>query len=49
MTRVGKIGSGQITKLVNQVIVAINLAAMSEAFVLRKKAGVNPKNIYEAI
>lgn len=47
--RVGDIGSGQTTKLANQVIVAINIAAMSEAFVLGKKAGVNPKNIYEAI
>lgn len=47
--RVGDIGSGQTTKLVNQIIVAINIAAMSEAFILGKKAGVNPKNIYEAI
>lgn len=49
VVRVGEIGSGQTTKLVNQIIVAINIAAMSEAFVLGKKAGVNPKNIYEAI
>ena len=49
VVRVGQIGSGQTTKLVNQIIVAINIAAISEAFVLGKKAGVNPKNIYEAI
>lgn len=49
VTRVGDIGSGQLTKLVNQIIVALNIAAVSEAFMLGKKAGVNPKNIYEAI
>ncbi len=49
VVRVGETGSGQTTKLVNQIIVAVNIAAMSEAFVLGKKAGVNPKNIYEAI
>ena len=45
----GKSGSGQTTKLVNQIIVALNLAAISEGFVLGMKAGVDPKLIYEAI
>jgi len=49
VVRVGDIGSGQTTKLVNQIIVAINIAAMSEALILGKKAGVNPRNIYKAI
>jgi len=49
VVRVGEIGSGQTTKLVNQIIVAINIAAMAEALILGKKAGVDPKNIYEAI
>lgn len=49
VVRVGDIGSGQTTKLANQVIVAINIAAMAEALILGKKAGVDPKNIYEAI
>lgn len=46
---VGKTGSGQVTKLVNQIIVALNLAAIGEGFVLGMKAGVNPQLIYEAI
>ncbi|MBI5582364.1 MAG: 2-hydroxy-3-oxopropionate reductase [Deltaproteobacteria bacterium] len=48
-TLVGPIGAGNITKLVNQIIVALNIAALSEAFVLGKKAGVNPRLIFEAI
>ena len=40
----GGIGSGNVTKLANQVIVALNIAAMSEALVLAKKAGVNPRD-----
>jgi len=49
VVRVGDLGSGQTTKLANQIIVALNIAAMAEALILGKKAGVNPKNIYEAI
>jgi 2-hydroxy-3-oxopropionate reductase len=49
VTRVGEIGSGNTTKLANQIIVALNIAAMSEAMVLATKAGVDPKNVYEAI
>lgn len=45
----GEIGAGNVTKLCNQAIVAINIAAVSEALMLGKKAGVNPKSIYEAI
>ena len=48
-TLVGPVGAGNITKLVNQIIVAINIAALSEAFVLGKKAGANPRLIFEAI
>lgn len=46
---VGKIGSGNMTKLANQIIVAVNIAAMSEAFVLATKSGVDPKSVFEAI
>jgi 2-hydroxy-3-oxopropionate reductase len=49
VVRVGDIGSGNITKLANQVIVALNIAAMSEALVLGTKAGVDPALIYNAI
>ena len=46
---VGEIGSGNIAKLCNQIIVAINIAAMSEALTLAQKAGVNPEVVYKAI
>jgi 2-hydroxy-3-oxopropionate reductase len=45
----GDIGAGNITKLANQIIVALNIAAMSEALVLATKAGVEPELIYKAI
>ena len=45
----GDIGAGNVTKLANQVIVALNIAAMSEALVLATKAGVNPDLVFQAI
>jgi 2-hydroxy-3-oxopropionate reductase len=45
----GDIGAGNVTKLANQIIVAINIAAMSEALVLASKAGVEPELVYKAI
>ncbi|WP_200957458.1 2-hydroxy-3-oxopropionate reductase [Paenibacillus sp. Root444D2] len=47
--RTGDIGAGNVTKLANQIVVAINIAAMSEAFVLASKAGVQPELVYQAI
>lgn len=49
VTLVGGVGAGNITKLANQMIVAINIAAISEAYSLAKKAGVEPENVYKAI
>lgn len=46
---VGGVGSGNVTKLANQIIVALNIAAMSEAMVLATKSGVNPEKVYNAI
>jgi len=46
---VGEIGSGNVTKLANQIIVALNIAAMSEAMVLATKSGVDPGKVYQAI
>ena len=46
---VGEIGSGNVTKLANQIIVGLNIAAMSEAFVLATKAGVDPEKVFNAI
>ncbi len=45
----GGIGAGNVTKLANQIIVALNIAAMSEAFVLAAKAGVDPDIVFSAI
>lgn len=45
----GHIGAGNVTKLANQVVVALNIAAMSEALVLAAKAGVEPELVYRAI
>jgi 2-hydroxy-3-oxopropionate reductase len=46
---VGEIGSGNTTKLVNQVIVAINIAAVSEGMLLAKRCGVNLDRVFDAI
>ena len=46
---VGDVGSGNVTKLANQVIVALNIAAMSEAMVLATKSGVDPEKVFHAI
>lgn len=45
----GDIGAGNTTKLANQVIVALNIAAVSEAFMLSTKAGVDPMKVFDAI
>lgn len=45
----GEIGAGNTTKLANQVIVALNIAAVSEAFMLSTRAGVDPEKVFRAI
>ena len=45
----GDIGAGNTTKLANQIIVALNIAAVSEAFMLSTKAGVDPLKVFDAI
>ena len=49
VVRVGDIGAGNVTKLANQIIVALNIAAVAEAFVLATKAGVDPEAVFNAI
>jgi len=49
VVHVGESGAGDATKLANQIIVAINLAALSEALVFVKKQGVRPELACEAI
>ena len=49
IVHVGKIGSGGFTKLANQIIVALNIAAVGEALTLGVKAGLDPQTIHQAI
>ncbi|MDR1539829.1 MAG: 2-hydroxy-3-oxopropionate reductase [Clostridiales bacterium] len=45
----GDVGAGNTVKLVNQIIVACNIASAAEAFTLAKKAGVDPAVAFHAI
>jgi len=45
----GDLGAGNTAKLANQVVVALNIAAVAEAFMLSKKSGVNPLLVFDAI
>lgn len=49
IVHVGGIGAGGYVKLVNQIIVALNIATVGEAFSLGVKAGLDPQVIYQAI
>ncbi|MFP7492524.1 2-hydroxy-3-oxopropionate reductase [Terribacillus saccharophilus] len=49
VTLVGDNGCGVTAKLANQIIVNLNIAAMSEALVLAAKAGIDIEKMYEAI
>ncbi len=49
VTHVGPHGRGQLCKLVNQVIVAISIGAVSEGLLLAARGGANPAKVREAI
>lgn len=49
VTLCGGIGAGNVVKLCNQIIVALNIAALSEAMTLGQLAGVAPETIFAAI
>ena len=49
VVHVGPIGAGNTAKLANQVVVALNIAAVSEALVLAQKAGDDPAAVVAAI
>ena len=49
ITHVGDVGAGQITKVANQIIVALNIAAVSEALVFASKAGADPAKVRQAL
>ncbi len=45
----GDVGAGNVTKLCNQTIVAVNIAALAEALQMGQMCGVEPEKIFEAI
>lgn len=49
VVRCGEIGAGNTTKLANQIIVACNIQALSEALTLAQLAGVDPEAVFAAI
>ena len=49
ITRVGGVGDGQICKVANQIIVALNIEAVGEALVFASKAGADPEKVRQAL
>ncbi|CAN5459025.1 2-hydroxy-3-oxopropionate reductase [soil metagenome] len=49
ITHVGPVGSGQVTKVANQIIVALNIEAVAEALVFATKAGADPAKVRQAL
>ena len=49
ITLVGGNGDGQITKVANQIIVALTIEAVGEALLLAAKAGADPARVREAL
>lgn len=49
ITLVGENGAGQTCKVANQIIVALNIEAVSEALVFASKAGADPARVRQAL
>lgn len=49
ITLVGANGDGQTTKVANQIIVALNIAAVGEALLFASKAGADPAKVRQAL
>ena len=49
ITHVGEAGAGQVTKVANQIIVALNIEAVAEALLFASKAGADPARVREAL
>lgn len=49
ITHVGGAGAGQVAKAANQIMVAAQMAAMGELLVFSQKAGVDPREVVDAI
>ena len=48
-TLVGPIGSGQVSKLANQIVVGVTIGAVAEAITLCEKAGADPLKLIKAL
>ncbi len=48
-TLVGPIGSGQVSKLANQIVVGVTIGAVAEAITLCEKAGADPIKLIKAL
>ena len=48
-TLVGPIGSGQVSKIANQIIVGLTIGAVAEAVTLCEKAGADPNKMIKAL
>ncbi|GIK98180.1 MAG: 2-hydroxy-3-oxopropionate reductase [Alphaproteobacteria bacterium] len=49
ITHCGPVGCGQVTKIANQMIVALTIGAVAEAMALAEKAGVAPAVLQQAL
>jgi len=49
ITLVGGNGDGQTAKVANQIIVALNIAAVGEALLFASKAGADPERVRKAL
>jgi len=49
ITHVGPLGTGQVAKAANQVIVGLNIGAVAEALLLARQAGADPARVREAL
>jgi 2-hydroxy-3-oxopropionate reductase len=49
ITHVGAVGDGQVCKVANQIIVALNIGAVAEALLFAAKAGADPARVRQAL
>lgn len=49
ITHVGPVGTGQVAKAANQLIVGLNIGAVAEALALARRAGADPAKVREAL
>lgn len=49
ITHVGDVGAGQVAKIANQIIVALNIEAVAEALLFAAKNGVDPAKVRAAL